>query len=119
MLLSDQMPDLRRYERAGEKVDALGEYIYSLRQQLNYVLSNIEEENLSEELRTMLRGIEQTAQKAEKQLSAKAAKVAAWPVNTVCLIANDEQDPAQALGGKWTKLDTAPMEGVTAWKRTE
>ena len=119
MLISDQMPDLRRYEKAGQKVEALAEYMYSFQQHLNHVLSNLDENNLSDDLRQTLAGVNETVKKAEEQLSAKAAKVAAWPVGAVYLTAESEQDPAQALGGKWTKLEAAPMEGVTAWKRTE
>lgn len=118
MLITDQMPDLRQYERAGEKVQALAEYLYAFRQRLNHVLSNLDADNLSTELRESITAMESAAAKVEEQLNNKAAKVAAWPVGAVYLTAESEQDPAQALGGKWTTIETA-IEGVTAWKRTE
>ena len=50
MLLNNQMPDLSRM-RKPEKIDALYQHIFRLTQQINHVLSNLDEENLSKELR--------------------------------------------------------------------
>lgn len=51
MLVNVQMPDLNQYRRAEEKVNALQQYVFNLTQQLNHVLSNIDEDNLSKGLR--------------------------------------------------------------------
>lgn len=118
MLITDQMPDLRQYERASEKVQVLGEYLYAFRQHLNHVLSNLDADNLSEDLRSTISAMADAAGKVEMQLSAKASSVAAWPVGAVYLTADEAQDPAQSIGGKWTKIDFA-AEGVIAWKRLE
>ena len=51
MLLNNQMPDLSRMRKPEEKIDALYQHIFCLTQQINHVLSNLDEENLSKELR--------------------------------------------------------------------
>lgn len=56
MLLTEQMPDLRMYKKPEDKVQALYEYVYRLRNELNYVLSNLDKNNLSPELIKMLEG---------------------------------------------------------------
>lgn len=119
MLITDQMPDLNRYRSAAEKVQALGEYIYAFRMHLNHVLSNLDEDNLSEGLRDVIVGMENAAASVQTQLSGKAANIAAWPVGAVYLTADEEQDPAKAIGGRWSKLEAFPVEGVNAWMRLE
>lgn len=54
MLVNVQMPDLSQYRKAEDKVTALQEYVFNLTQQLNHVLSNIDEDNLSEGLKAKL-----------------------------------------------------------------
>lgn len=119
MFLADQMPDIGRYQRAGEKVQVLYEYLYALRQNINHVLSNISEENLSADVKKTLQDAANAAQQISEQLDPKAAKVAAWPVGAVFMTADDAINPAEAIGGAWEQLDTTPMNGVIAWKRTE
>lgn len=58
MLLSDHMPDISRYRKTDEKIDALYNYLFTLKQQLNMVLENIEESNLSDGLMTRLKALE-------------------------------------------------------------
>lgn len=50
MLVNVQMPDLNQYRRAEDKVVALQQYVFNLTQQLNHVLSNLDEENLGKDL---------------------------------------------------------------------
>lgn len=54
MLLTEQMPDLRQYKKSEEKVQALYEYMYRLQNELNHVLSNLDENNLSKDLKGRL-----------------------------------------------------------------
>lgn len=120
MFLSDQMPDIRQYEHTWQKVQALYEYMHGLKNRLNHVLSNIGEENLSAELAQTISELEEAAAEVQKlKLSEQSMKAAAWPIGAVYLTADETRTPDKTIGGRWSKLDAAPMDGVTAWKRTE
>lgn len=58
------MPDLSRLRKPEEKIDALYQHIFRLTQQINHVLSNLDEENLGKEL---LQKVNQTKKGAEQQ----------------------------------------------------
>lgn len=120
MFLSDQMPDIRQYEHTWQKVQALYEYMHGLKNRLNHVLSNIGEENLSDELAETINGLVQAAGEIDRlKLTEQSMKAAAWPIGAVYMTADETRTPDKTIGGRWTKLDAAPMNGVTAWKRTE
>ena len=120
MFLSDQMPDLKQYEYTWQKVNALYEYLYGLKNKLNHLLSNIGEENLSQELTETLENIKKTGEELKKtMLSMQAARMAAWPIGTVYLAEEKAKSPETSIGGKWTKMDDTSITGVIAWKRTE
>lgn len=119
MLLADQMPDLNQFEKTAQKVQALYEYLYGLRGRLNHVLSNLDEENLSDELIGVIEELKETMQRNEAANTVRQVRLTIWPVGSVWMTAEETQDPAQVIGGKWTRLEGAPMEGVAAWKRTE
>lgn len=59
MLINDQMPDLSRYQKPEQQIDALYQYVYNLRQQINHVLSNLDSENLGADLKTTIDQIQQ------------------------------------------------------------
>lgn len=59
MLLNDRMPDLSRYARPEQKIDALYQYVFNLRNEINHVLSNLDEENLGTTIKNALKVEEQ------------------------------------------------------------
>lgn len=119
MLISDQMPDLSRFQKPEQKIDALYQYIFSLKQQINHALSNIGEDNLNKELTSTLKDIQNavTAAVQGTQLPAEE-KPNQWPVGAVYLTGDAAHEPAKLFGGKWEQR-TSPIEGVTAWQRKE
>lgn len=119
MFLADQMPDIRQYEHTAQKVQALYEYMYSLRGRLNHVLSNLDEENLSEEFVAGIRELRELVDKNEAANTVRQVRLTIWPVGSVWMTTAEDQDPAKVIGGRWERIEGAPMAGVTAWKRTE
>lgn len=119
MFLADQMPDIRQYEQTAQKVQALYEYMYSLRGRLNHVLSNLDEENLSDEFVAGIRELRELVDKNEAANTVRQVRLTIWPVGSVWMTTAEDQDPAKVIGGKWERIEGAPMTGVTAWKRTE
>lgn len=120
MLLSSQMPDLNRYQRPEQKIDALYQYVFTLQNQINHVLSNLDAENLGQELNTTLAQIQNAVTEAVKQTGQKQEQQTAspWPVGAVYMTADAAHDPETLFGGKWEKM-TSPMDGLYAWKRKE
>lgn len=118
MLLSNQnMPDLQRFERAGDKVQALYEYVYMMHQEINHVLSNLDEKNLgkslaqtiqgmqqklSDETQTIVKQEEQTAE--EEQQEPKLTIDDVYPVGSVYVSAKNA-NPGETLGGTWVLVD--------------
>lgn len=119
MLISDQMPDLSRYQRADDKINALYQYIFTLKQQINHVLSNLDTENLSMELQTTLQDIQKSVSEAVQQTgSTQTQQASPWPVGAVYWAANAAQNPAALFGGTWEPMTTA-TDGLYAWQRKE
>lgn len=119
MLISDQMPDLSRFARSEEKINALYQYIFTLKQQINHVLSNLDTDNLSKDLQTTLTDIQKSVSVAVQQTeSAKPQQESPWPVGAVYWAADAAHDPASLLGGTWEPMTTA-TDGLYAWQRKE
>lgn len=119
MLISDQMPDLSRYQRAEDKINALYQYIFTLKQQINHVLNNLGTDNLSTELQSTLQNMQKSVTEAVQQTGSKQTQqTSQWPVGAVYWAADAAQDPAQMFGGKWEPIDTA-TDGLYAWQRKE
>lgn len=64
MLINDQMPDLSRYAKPEQRIDALYQYVYNLRQQINHVLSNLDGENLGADLKSTIAEIQKAVSEA-------------------------------------------------------
>ena len=67
MLINDQMPDLSRYAKPEQQINALYQYVYNLRQQINHVLSNLDSDNLGAELKSTIEEIRQSVTDAVQQ----------------------------------------------------
>jgi len=120
MLISDQMPDLSRYQRPEQKIDALYQYVFMLKQQINHVLSNLDEQNLGTSLQNTLMEMQQAVSDAAQQTGPQSAvNKPPWPVGAVYLTADAAMEPSAFFGGKWQQISPAPMDGVTAWQRKE
>ena len=120
MLISDQMPDLSRYRRPEDQINALYQYIYSLKQQINHVLSNLDETNLTKELQSTLSSMQKSVTEAVQQTGQKAtSKQEMWPVGAVYVTSDAAQDPAKLFGGTWEQMNAALIESTYAWVRKE
>lgn len=120
MLISSQMPDLKRYQRPEQQIDALYQYVFTLRNQINHVLSNLDAENLGQELSTTLSNIQRSVTEAVQKPAQQSVQAfcEAWPVGAVYLTADAAQEPAELFGGAWEQM-TSPMDGLYAWQRKE
>lgn len=119
MLLSDQMPDLSRYRKPEEQINALYQYIFNLKQQVNHVLSNLDESNLTKSLQTTLAQMQKSVTEAVQQPGKTKTTQTCWPVGAVYMTLDAAHDPAKLLGGKWEKLNETPISGAYAWVRKE
>lgn len=121
MLISNQMPDLSRYQKPEAQVQVLYQYIFTLTQQINHVLSNLGTDNLSEELQSTLASIQDSVTKAVQQTgpAAQTQTAGQWPVGAVYWAADAAHNPASLFGGTWEQLDTATLDGLYAWQRKE
>lgn len=120
MLLSNQnMPDLQRFERAGDKVQALYEYVYMMHQEINHVLSNLDEGNLGKSLKQTLNGLQSAKKQQTQDVQAGTGQEAApepeetepaltlldvYPIGSIYVSA-ENRNPASKLGGKWELVD--------------
>lgn len=120
MLLSNQnMPDLQRFERAGDKVQALYEYVYMMHQEINHVLSNLDEGNLGKSLKQTLSGLQSAKEQQTQDVQAGTGQEAApepeetepaltlldvYPIGSIYVSA-ENRNPASKLGGKWELVD--------------
>lgn len=120
MLLSSQMPDLNRYQKPEQKIDALYQYVFTLQNQINHVLSNLDTENLGKELNTTLEQIQSAVSSAVQQSgqTQAAQAISPWPVGAVYMAADAAHDPEKLFGGKWEQV-TSPKEGLYTWERKE
>lgn len=75
MLINDQMPDLSRYAKPEQQINALYQYVYNLRQQINHVLSNLDGDNLGADLKTTIAEIQQAVSDAVQQTSGKQEQI--------------------------------------------
>lgn len=121
MLISDQMPDLNRFQKPEAQIQALYQYIYTLKQQINYALSNLDKENLSKELQTTLESIQKSVSEAVQQTGGgtQEQRATLWPVGAVYWAADAAQQPAELFGGTWEQMNTDTLNGLYAWQRKE
>lgn len=118
MLISSQMPDLNRYQRPEQKIDALYQYVFTLQNQINHVLSNLDTENLGQELNTTLSQIQNAVTEAVQQTGQNQEQAAAspWPVGAVYMAADAAHDPEKLFGGMWEQI-TSQLDGLYMWER--
>lgn len=112
MLIDNRMPDLSRIKDPQQQVNALYQYLFTLVQQMNYVLSNLDETNLSKELQATIRAEAKTGE------TDTAAKQEMYPVGSVYMNVNAATDPAKLFGGKWEMIDTG-ASNYFCWQRKE
>ena len=117
MLLDNRMPDISRIKDPQQQVNVLYQYLFTLVQQMNYVLGNIEETNLSKELQSTISELKTAAQTAVTEQSAK--KQEWYPVGSVYMNADAAKDPAKLFGGKWELIETAASNDFYCWQRKE
>ena len=117
MLLSNgNLPDLNKHEKSGDKVKALLEYIFTMRQEINHVLCNLDEGNLSKNLRQSIAegsqqttalqktgGTQETAQPSEPE-GITLEKV--YPVGSIYFSVNSTS-PEVLFGGTWERIQDA------------
>ena len=103
MLLSNQnMPDLSRYKRSDEQVRAIFEYVFSMYQEINFVLQNLDEENFGKKLKKTLDEIKtsnNSEQKKEKLLTFSDV----YPIGSLYMSVN-KTSPANLFGGTWEQI---------------
>lgn len=92
---------------------AVYSYLYQQTEQLQYVLANLDESNLSAAMAERLARLEQRAPE-------QAERAAPYPVGAVyCCVG--QGSPAAALGGQWEPVEdyVSPSEGtaIRAWRR--
>lgn len=116
MLIDNRLPEISRLKEQ-QQVQALHQYLFTLVQQINYVLENIDEQNLSKELRATINDLKMAAQTAATEQRAKETEQ--HPVGTVYLNVDAAKDPAKLFGGKWEMMDTAASNYFYCWQRKE
>lgn len=116
MLLSNQnMPDLSRYRRSDEQVRALYEYVYSMHQEINHVLQNLDEGNFGKSFTETLNGIK-SAKTTEQQVQTEQGTdipngteepaltlLDVYPVGSLYMSVN-KTSPAVLFGGTWKQI---------------
>lgn len=115
MLIDSRLPDISRLKEQ-QQVQVLHQYLYTLVQQINYVLGNLDEQNLSKELQETISGLKTAAQMAAAETGAKEKEL--YPVGSVYLNVDAAKDPAKLFGGKWELMDTAASD-FYCWQRKE
>ena len=123
MLLSNgNLPDLNKYEKSGDKVKALLEYIFTMRQEINHVLCNLDEGNLSKNLRQSIAAGGQQTTVVQKETGGGMQEPMqpetpeeedqgltlddVYPVGSIYMSVG-ETSPQELFGGIWEKLKDA------------
>lgn len=116
MLIDNRMPDISRMKDPQQQVSALYQYVFTLVQQINHVLSNLEEENLSEPLKKTISELKNALKTTEQE---KTPEHEQWPVGSIYLAVDAAQDPARLFGGTWVVIETAASDYFIVWQRKE
>lgn len=116
MLIDNRMPDISRMKDPQQQVNALYQYVFTLVQQINHVLSNLDEENLSETLKNTISELKNVLKTAGQE---KPTEHERWPVGSIYLTADAAQNPAKLFGGTWVVIETAASDYCIVWQRKE
>lgn len=108
MLINDQMPDLSRYAKPEQRIDALYQYVYNLRHQINHVLSNLDGENLGADLKSTIAEIQKAVSEAV-QTGGKQEQTQDQQQGQTGI--TEEKDPTVP---EWAKQKEPPAPPVTS-----